>query len=82
MTMTRKDYQIMADVLHITREIAHSEAAIQVLNADETSDTIGLAVDVTFNVVVNALAVTLSQDNPNFNTARFLAAVQGKKGKK
>jgi len=79
MTMTRKHYQAMADALQTAREIAYSEAATQVLNADETSDTIGVAVNATFNVVVSTLALMLSKDNPNFNTARFWAAVQEKK---
>ena len=78
MTMTRKNYQAMANMLLAARELAYSEAAMQVLEADDTSDTIGVAVNATMNVVVSTLAIMLSKENPNFDTARFWAATKQK----
>ena len=78
MTMTRKNYQAMANMLLAARELTYSEAAMQVLEADDTSDTIGVAVNATMNVVVSTLAIMLSKENPNFDTARFWAATKQK----
>ena len=76
MTMTRKNYQAMANVLQTARELAYSEAATQYFNADDTSDKIGIVVATTIDVVVNNIATMLKQDNINFDTARFISATK------
>ena len=78
MTITRKNYQAMANVLLTARELAYSEAATKYVNADDTSDKIGILVTTTIDVVIDNIATMLKQDNPNFDTARFLAATKQK----
>lgn len=76
MTMTRKNYQAMANVLLTARELAYSEAATQYLNADDTSDKVGILVTTTIDVVIDNITTMLKQDNINFDTARFIAATK------
>lgn len=59
--MTRKDYQLIAKAVHLTRR---SEAVVD----DQSSWSLGLLVIV--------LADLLEQDNPRFDRARFITACE------
>lgn len=57
-TMTRKDFELIADVLR--HELEHVACGV------DQSDTV--------NSIAHTFALRLSTTNPNFNRARFLQA--------
>ncbi len=76
MTITRKNYQAMAKAIQDARVYAYTDVALQSLTADESTDTIGAAVNTTVDAVVKTLITVLKQDNPRFDAVRFMAATK------
>lgn len=76
MTITRKNYQAMAKAIQDARVYAYTDVASQSLTADESTDTIGAAVNTTVDAVVKTLITVLKQDNPRFDAVRFMAATK------